>query len=122
MSSNNKYSNISKELLRRALRLDELGSQIFLLGKGISTFTKNEEIKLIAVLIILTGGSLLTLSTILEFIQNYMSKYPLPKELNYGRLLGSVIGLIGGMISAKAIFDIYDLHLPKEDVEDTSID
>ncbi|ABK61630.1 hypothetical protein [Clostridium novyi] len=122
MSSKNNYSNLSKELLKKALRLDELGSQIFLLGQGISTFTKNEQIKLMSVVISFTGGVLLTVSTVFEFIQNYFSKNPIPKELNYNKLLGSIIGLISAIISTKTIFDIYDLHLPKEDVEDTSID
>lgn len=122
MSSKNNYLNLSKELLKKALKLSEIGSQIFLLGQGISTFTKNEEIKLISIIISLTGGTLLTTSTIFEFIQNYFSAKPIPKELNNHRLLGSIMGLIGAIISTKTIFDIYDLHLPKEDVEDTSID
>lgn len=122
MSSKNNYSNLSKELLKKAVKLDELGSQIFLLGQGISTFTKNEQIKLMSVVISFTGGVLLTLSTVFEFIQNYFSKRPIPKELNYNKLLGSILGLISAIISTKTIFDIYDLHLPKEDVEDTTID
>lgn len=122
MSSKNNYLNFSKELLKKAVKLDELGSQIFLLGQGISTFTKNEQIKLMSVVISFTGGVLLTLSTVFEFIQNYFSKRPIPKELNYNKLLGSILGLISAIISTKTIFDIYDLHLPKEDVEDTTID
>ncbi|CAG7841121.1 hypothetical protein Z959_04005 [Clostridium novyi B str. ATCC 27606] len=109
---------LSQELLENSQRLFKIAVKLAFIGNGILSFSDDKEDIIKAAIINFLAACILFVVTIFQFVENYISKNPIPENLNNSKLWGSVISLIGTIILTRELMEQYKLNLPKEEIED----
>ncbi|KEI03812.1 hypothetical protein IRP63_08085 [Clostridium botulinum] len=109
---------LSQELLKNAKRLFKVAVKLAFIGNGILSFSDDKEDIIKAAIINFLAACILFVATIFQFVENYISKNPIPKCLNKNKLWGSIISLIGTIILIRELIEEYGLNLPTEEIEE----
>ncbi|MBE6044651.1 MAG: hypothetical protein E7216_10545 [Clostridium thermopalmarium] len=99
------FNNISETALAEAKALSNIGYRLMLIGDTIVVSTTDPIAILQAALIKLVAGIILTQSTMIYVNENRNSENPIPEELNMLKFIGSVLSIVGAVISTKVLFD-----------------
>lgn len=102
--------------IEEAKRLARIGNVLLLIGEAIIVTVDDPSSILQAATIQLIGGFILTKSTEIAVAVNKLDDNPIPEELNQRKLIGSLLSMIGSIISTQVLFEETALRTGDEPV------
>lgn len=113
---------LSKDVLEYCEKLSNVGIKLLFVGNGILIFDNNKKNQLRSGIINIVGVTILAVSGVIQILENYIDKNPLPEKINREKFLGIMLSLTGNFILTKILIIEYNLHEASGEMEDTLVD